>query len=268
MTAGASDLRAFLEDKVQLYNQKAFVAHDPVCIPHLYSLPQDVEIAGFLSATLAWGQRKTIINKCRELMQLMDHSPYAFVMQHSAHDLKALLHFKHRTFTTTDLLYFIQFLKELYARHTSMEDVFLAGMNSQDSTVEEGINAFRSFFISLPDYPARSGKHVASPARKSACKRINMFLRWMVRQDDNGVDFGLWQKIKPSQLVCPCDLHVERVARHLGLLKRKQLDWQAALELTHALRQFDAQDPVKYDFALFGIGAFEQKTQGKFRVTL
>ena len=255
MFPSPDDLRVFLDQKVAQYNQKEFIAHDPISIPHLFSKKQDIEIMGFWAAVLAWGQRKTIINKSKELIQLMDYSPYDFICNHEDSDLKRFLAFKHRTFNATDTLYFIQFFKQHYQNHQSLESAFFS---TEGQTMEYMLNQFRSnFFAFTPDYPARTKKHIAAPSQKSACKRINMFLRWMVRNDTQGVDFGLWKNIKPNQLVCPIDVHVERVARKLGLIERKNLDWITAVELTEQLKTFDAQDPVKYDFALFGLGVEE-----------
>ncbi|MEQ9099942.1 MAG: TIGR02757 family protein [Imperialibacter sp.] len=251
------ELKTLLDQKVDEYNRPFFIEKDPVCIPHSFTTKQDIEIAGFFAATLAWGQRVTIINKCRELFTLMDDAPHQFVLNHSESDLKTLLKFKHRTFNTTDLLYFIQFFREHYTNHDSLESAFSNSMKPGDETIENCLIGFHDLFFSLPEFPARTRKHIATPKRKSACKRINMFLRWMVRKDDRGVDFGLWETISPSQLVCPCDLHVDRVARNFGLITRKQTDWQTALELTQNLRQMDSSDPVKYDFALFGMGVIE-----------
>ncbi len=255
MTSDA--LKELLDEKVDAYNRPFFIEHDPVSIPHAYSLKQDIELTAFFAATLAWGQRVTIINKCKELFLLMDNSPYQFILNHTENDLKALLKFKHRTFNTTDLLYFIHFFRQYYAVNDSLENAFSAHMSVNDETIEKGLTGFHNQFFSLSDFPARTKKHIATPARKSACKRINMFLRWMVRIDDRGVDFGIWSSISPSQLVCPCDLHVDRVARSFGLITRKPTDWQTALELTYNLRKMDPLDPVKYDFALFGLGVIE-----------
>lgn len=252
------NLKDFLDSKVEEYNQPGFIPNDPICIPHQYSKPQDIEITGFWASIMAWGQRVTIINKCNELFALMDNSPHDFVLNHSENDLKALLKFKHRTFNDTDTLYFVEFFKNYYQQHDSLEDAFLKGMLSTDESVEKSLIQFHKDFFSLPDAPHRTKKHIATPARKSACKRINMFLRWMVRQDNKGVDFGLWKRIQPSQLVCPCDVHVERVARRFQLIERKQTDWQMATELTANLKEFDPVDPVKYDFALFGLGVEEK----------
>ena len=257
MKISREGIRELLEQKTQEYNRLEFIETDPVSIPHLFSRRQDIEIAGFLSATLAWGQRKTIISKGRELLDFMGFSPYDFILNHQEADLLPFLKFKHRTFNATDALYFIHFLKTLYQSHANMEDAFVKGMANNAKDVRSGLNHFRAMFVGGENFPPRTGKHVASPDRKSACKRLNMFLRWMVRKDNSGVDFGLWEKVRPAQLVCPCDLHVERVARKLGLVTRKQMDWQMALELTHHLKQMDPIDPVKYDFALFGLGIYE-----------
>jgi len=268
---GAEGLKAFLDSKVAQYNQPGFIPNDPICIPHLFTQKQDIEIMGFWAATLAWGQRVTIINKCRELITLMDGAPYDFIINHQEPDLKKLLHFKHRTFNDIDTLYFIAFFRYHYERNESLESAFtnpfVTLSNSEgsvnhhtpgDNQVENALNNFRRYFFSLPDYPHRTKKHVSSPSQKSTCKRLNMFLRWMVRKDNCGVDFGIWNKIKPSDLIVPCDLHVDRVARKLKLITRKRTDWQTALELTERLREFDSTDPVKYDFALFGLGIEEK----------
>jgi uncharacterized protein (TIGR02757 family) len=222
----------------------------------LFTRKQDIEIMGFWAATLAWGQRITIINKCKELISLMDGAPYDFIINHEEPDLKKLLHFKHRTFNDVDTLYFISFFRHHYSNHDSLESAFIPP--NEEHVVENCLNYFREYFFSLSDYPQRTKKHVSSPSQKSTCKRLNMFLRWMVRKDNCGVDFGIWNRIKPSDLIMPCDLHVDRVARKLKLIDRKQTDWQTAIELTGHLREFDPQDPVKYDFALFGLGIEEK----------
>nr|WP_285008520.1 TIGR02757 family protein [Pedobacter sp. ELA7] len=281
-------LKDFMDLKAAQYNRPDFIENDPICIPHQFSLKQDIEITGFFAAVLAWGQRKTIINKCRELFHRMDNAPHQFVLHHSDEDLKRLLGFKHRTFNDTDLLYFVAFLREHYQQSETLETAFrpavsalnedylpdmpelgsskalassacmLSEVPASDIRIEGALNYFRSYFFSLPDFPRRTIKHISSPLQKSTCKRLNMFLRWMVRKDSKGVDFGLWNNIKPSDLICPCDVHVDRVARRLGLIKRKQTDWRTAVELTRELRKFDADDPVKYDFALFGLGVEEK----------
>jgi uncharacterized protein (TIGR02757 family) len=250
------DIKSFLDSKVAQYNRPDFIKNDPVSIPHLFSKKQDIEIMGFWAATLAWGQRVTIINKCKELINLMDGAPYDFIMNHKEPDLKKLLYFKHRTFNDIDTLYFISFFRHHYSEYDSLEDAFVPAGTIKG--VEQSLNHFRSYFFSFPDYPRRTMKHVSSPSQKSTCKRLNMFLRWMVRKDDCGVDFGIWTKIKPSELIMPCDLHVDRVARKLQLITRKQTDWQMAIELTDRLKEFDPTDPVKYDFALFGLGIEEK----------
>lgn len=280
-------IKDFLDRKVDEYNRPEFIDNDPICIPHRFKLKEDVEIMGFFAAVLAWGQRKTIINKCNELVDRMDGSPFDFVKNHQEGDLKPLLGFKHRTFNDTDLLYFVSFFHAHYARYDSLEAAFIPPkaslefrteylgdfpIGADDATlsspacylgeltdptfdVAQALNHFREYFFNLPDFPLRTRKHISSPLQNSACKRLNMFLRWMVRRDDRGVDFGLWRRITPAQLICPCDVHVERVARALGLIQRKQSDWKTACELTANLRLLDAEDPVKYDFALFGLGA-------------
>jgi len=253
-----NNLKDFLDSKVEEYNRPAFIKDDPICIPHLFTQKQDIEIAAFFAAIFAWGGRTTIINKSKELMRLMDMQPHQFVLDHSDKELQALLQFKHRTFNTTDLLYFIEFLKFHYSSNDSLETAFSKWMHSTDDTVENALTGFHHYFFSLEEVPPRTKKHIATPEKKSNCKRLNMFLRWMVRSDDKGVDFGLWQKINPSQLICPVDLHVARVAKRLKLLQRKQTDWSAALELTSYLRTLDPADPVKYDFALFGLGVIEK----------
>jgi TIGR02757 family protein len=193
-----------------------------------------------------------------ELFRLMDNAPHDFLLNHQEKDLKPFLLFKHRTFNDIDTLYFIHFFAWFYRHYDSLEEAFLIGQNHSIYGMESMLKAFHEFFFSLPDAPSRTRKHIATPARKSACKRMNMFLRWMVRQDDKGVDFGIWKSIQPAQLICPCDLHVDRVARKLGLITRKQTDWQTAIELTERLREMDPNDPVKYDFALFGLGVEEK----------
>ncbi len=251
-------LKDFLDRKAVEFNQISFIAHDPICIPHLFKKQPDIEIAGLFAALFAWGNRTTIINKSKELMGMMDNAPHQFCLQHTDRDLKKLLNFKHRTFNATDLLYFIAFLKHHYAASNSLESAITKWMNKEDETIENGLDGFYHYFFSLNDVPARTHKHIASPRKNSACKRLNMFLRWMVRKDRHGVDFGIWKNISPGQLICPIDVHVARVARRFNLLKRTTVDWNAAAELTSYLRSFDRLDPVKYDFALFGLGAIEK----------
>jgi uncharacterized protein (TIGR02757 family) len=253
-----ADIKRFLDAHVEQYNRPSFIQNDPICIPHRFSRLQDIEIMGFWTAMLAWGRRKTIIDKAAELIELMDGAPYDFILNHKEEDRARFLSFRHRTFQATDTLYFLEFLQHYYQNHYSLEDAFSRHPAPGDSHLEKAVTGFHNLFFSLPHAPERTRKHVATPARKSSCKRLNMFLRWMVRRDDRGVDFGLWQKISPRQLLIPLDVHVEKVARRLGLLHRKQADWLAVLELTEKLRAFDPEDPVKYDFALFGLGVLEK----------
>ncbi len=247
-------IHALLELKYQQYNQRSFITQDPIAIPHGFSKQADIEIAGFFAATFAWGNRTTILSKSRALLALMDEAPHQFITQHQPKDLKKLLGFKHRTFQDTDLLYFIHFLRHHFQQYGSLEAAF----SKEKTNMELRLNGFHDYFFSMPDAPTRTRKHVASPRRGSTCKRLNMFLRWMVRKDKKGVDFGIWKNIKSAELICPIDVHVLRVARKLGLIKRKQTDWQTAIELTESLKQFDPVDPVKYDFALFSLGVNEK----------
>lgn len=250
-----SELKEFLDEKSDQFNQPRFIENDPISIPHRFSKKQDIEIAGLFAALLAWGQRVTIIRKCHELMRLMDDQPYDFIINHSKRDLRTLAGFKHRTFNETDLLYFIEALKSLYQEHRTLEQLFV--VDAAESTTESGLVTFHHRFFSLESAPHRTRKHLPTPERKSTCKRINMYLRWMVRSDNKGVDFGIWKKIHTSKLICPLDLHVDRVGRQLKLIRRRQTDWLTALELTDNLRKLDPDDPVKYDFALFGLGIEE-----------
>src|SRR5450432_3103943 len=218
----ANDLKKFLDRKVIEFNNPSFIKDDPVCIPHLFFQKQDVEIAGFFAAIFAWGTRKTIINKCKLLLQIMDNAPYDFCINHTDNDLKKLERFCHRTFNDTDLLYFISFFKFHYSTHNSLEVAFFSNKTIQEgNVVEASLNSFYNYFFSLEDVPARTRKHIASPLKNSSCKRLNMYLRWMVRNDKKGVDFGIWKKITPRLLICPVDVHVARVARHFNLLTRK-----------------------------------------------
>jgi uncharacterized protein (TIGR02757 family) len=253
-----NNLKEFLDSKVDFYNQPSFIAQDPICIPHGFTKKQDIEIAGFFAAIFAWGNRTTIINKSKELLGLMHNSPHDFILQHNSKDLKRLEGFKHRTFNTTDLLYCIEFLKYHYSRNGSLETAFTKGLHKKDETIENGLKEFYNYFFSLPHIPERTKKHIASPEKKSSCKRLNMYLRWMVRNDNKGVDFGIWKNISPAQLIIPIDVHVARVAKRFNLLQNNKTDWQAALELTAYLRTLDKHDPVKYDFALFSLGVIEK----------
>lgn len=250
-------LQAFFNRKVKEYNQPGFIAADPVCIPHLFTKKQDIEIAGFFAAIFAWGNRTTIIQKSRELMQLMNMQPHQFCLEAGPAELKKLEAFKHRTFNATDLLYCVEFFREHYQQFDSLENAFMPGNKPPDS-VKEALSYFHHYFFSLEDAPLRTRKHISTPEKGSSCKRLNMFLRWMVRKDKQGVDFGIWNQIKPHQLICPIDVHVARVAKRFQLLDRKQTDWLAAEELTNYLKKLDPKDPAKYDFALFGLGVIEK----------
>jgi uncharacterized protein (TIGR02757 family) len=250
-------IKALLDDRVEKYNHPGFIANDPVSVPHRFTKKQDIEISGFFAAILAWGQRKTIINNCLKLMELMDNAPHEFILHHQEKDLPRFLGFKHRTFNDTDLFYLLHFLQQYYRQHDSLETAF-TGEGNVYRMQRERLVHFHEVVFRLEDAPQRTRKHIATPARKSACKRLNMYLRWMVRKDNGGVDFGIWDKMQMAELICPCDVHVERVARRLGLITRKGMDWDTAEELTAHLRAFDPTDPVKYDYALFGLGVEEK----------
>jgi uncharacterized protein (TIGR02757 family) len=250
-----SDLKGFLDEKVDQYNTPEFISSDPIQIPHQYNLKEDIEIAGFLTATIAWGNRKSIITNGKKLMERMGNAPYDFVMGFSKKDLSKLSGFVHRTFNEKDLIFFIETLQNIYKNHGGIEALFC--LHAESQTLQPAIHHFRNVFFSLPHLP-RTRKHVSDPFNNSAAKRINMFLRWMVRKDTRGVDFGIWKSISPSQLSCPLDVHSGNIARKLNLLSRKQNDAKALKELDQALRKLDPSDPVKYDFALFGLGVFEK----------
>lgn len=250
-----SELQSFLDEKVILYNNLNFIESDPIQIPHLFSLKEDIEIAGFLSATIAWGNRKMIINNSHKMMQLMGNSPYDFVLSHNENQLESLNKFVHRTFNGQDFAQFIKNLQHIYTNHNGLEAVF--AKNAAKDSMQKSISEFKKIFFENNHLP-RTQKHISDPISGSAAKRINMFLRWMVRQDTHGVDFGLWKTISPSALSCPLDVHSGNVARKLQLLLRKQNDAKAVYELDTNLRLLDPNDPVKYDFALFGLGVFEK----------
>lgn len=250
-----SELKAFLDEKTRQYQQRAFLETDPVQIPHRFEQQGDIEVSGFLTATIAWGNRLSIIRSAEKMMALMDQAPFDFVMNASEAELDKAEGFVHRTFNATDLKCFVRSLRHLYANYGGMEPIF--SRHAGPEGLQVAISRVRSHFFELP-HPKRSEKHFSDPSRGSAAKRINMFLRWMVRPAETGVDFGLWKELKPSQLSCPLDVHSGKVARSLGLLKRTQNDARAVAELDAALRQLDPEDPVKYDFALFGLGVFEK----------
>lgn len=255
MVLETAELKDFLEEKVLQYNRRNFIELDPIQIPHQYEEKEDIEIAGFLAAVIAWGQRPAILKSARKMMGLMGNSPYDFVINHRAEHLERMEGFVHRTFNSIDLIYFMQALKYLYLRRKGLEGVFQE--QQSDSSLQYAIHYLKKEFFSLP-HPGRTRKHLPDPLNGSAAKRMNMFLRWMVRKDRAGVDFGLWKNISPSKLSCPLDIHTGNVARKLGLLKRKQNDAGAVAELDAVLRSFDPEDPVKYDFALFGLGISEK----------
>lgn len=279
-----TNLADFLTRKVEEYNQISFIENDPILVPHQFTVKQDIEIAGFFAAVFAWGNRRTIIAKALELMRLMDNAPHDFIKNHTESDLKPFLAFKHRTFNATDLLWFLQVLQMHYKRHPTLAtaffppaskskksthsyasshhlDTFNTNPNTTDphkDIVKNGLIQLQTTFFTDPDAPQRTKKHLSTPARNSGCKRLNMYLRWMVRKDNNGVDFGLWDEISPADLIIPIDVHVARVARKFNLITRKQPDWLAAEELTGHLKRLDLRDPAKYDFALFGLGVMEK----------
>lgn len=250
-----SDLKSFLDEKVELYNNPNFIESDPIQIPHGFSLKEDIEIAGFLSATIAWGNRKMIINNSKKMMDLMGNSPYDFVMNHQDYQLEKLESFVHRTFNGKDFTTFIKGLQNIYTNYNGLEAVF--AKNQEEDSMQKSISEFKKLFFEV-DHQNRAQKHISDPMNNSAAKRINMFLRWMVRDDKKGVDFGIWKTISASKLSCPLDVHSGNVARKLELLSRKQNDGKALAELDANLRLLDKNDPVKYDFALFGLGVFEK----------
>ncbi len=249
-----SELKDFLDEKVDLYNHPKFIESDPIQIPHQFSKKEDIEIAAFLTATISWGNRKSIINNANKMMKLLDHAPFEFVMKHQDSDLEKLSPFVHRTFNNRDFIQFIKSLQHIYKNHKGLEAVF--AKHAEKTALQQSIHQFKTTFFEI-EHLERTKKHVSDPLKNSAAKRINMFLRWMVRNDNNGVDFGIWKSLSPAQLSCPLDIHSGNVARKLDLLKRKQNDGKALGELDKALRRLDPNDPVKYDFALFGLGVFE-----------
>ena len=248
------DLKEFLDSKVEQYNNVRFIDSDPIQIPHEFSKKEDIEIAGFLTATIAWGNRKSIINNAKRMMQLLDHAPYDFIINHQETDLEKLEGFVHRTFNDQDFMQFVRSLKHIYTKHNGLETVFVK--HAEENSLQKSIHHFKKVFFEI-EHLQRTQKHVSDPLKNSAAKRINMFLRWLIRKDNAGVDFGIWNNLSPTQLSCPLDVHSGNVARKLGLLNRKQNDAKALLELDTSLRKLDANDPVKYDFALFGLGVFE-----------
>ena len=255
MVIPKKELKSFLDLKVEMYNRNSFIASDPIQVPHQFSKKEDIEIAGFLSATIAWGNRIMIIRNAKKMMEIMDNSPFDFIMNHSSKDLESITGFVHRTFNSYDLQYFIKSLQNIYQNHGGLESILkpLKG----DINYQNSITEFKTIFFEL-QHEVRTEKHISNPLKNSAAKRIHMYLRWMVRKDTKGVDFGLWKTHSPAFLSCPLDVHSGNVARKLGILTRKQNDWKAVHELDTKLRSFDVKDPVKYDFALFGLGVFEK----------
>lgn len=247
-------IKSFLDKKVELYNQSYFIENDPIQIPHLFSKKEDIEIAGFLTSLLTWGKRQIIIKTAKYLMQIMDNSPYDFIKNHTDLDMKYFKKFKYRTITAEDMIFFIQSLKKIYNLYDGLESLFYIQL--QEINTQYAIKRFRKIFFSL-NHKKRTEKHIANPDQGSACKKLNMYLRWMIRKDNNGVDLGIWNSISMSKLSCPLDIHSTRVAHKLGLISKKKYNIQSVLEIDNVLREFDKEDPVKYDFALFGLGIFE-----------
>ena len=255
MVIPKKELKSFLDLKVEMYNRNSFIASDPIQVPHQFSKKEDIEIAGFLSATIAWGNRIMIIRNAKKMMEIMDNSPFDFIMNHSSKELESITGFVHRTFNSNDLQYFIKSLQNIYQNHGGLESILKPSKG--DINYQNSITEFKTIFFEL-QHEVRTEKHISNPLKNSAAKRIHMYLRWMVRKDTKGVDFGLWKTHSPAFLSCPLDVHSGNVARKLGILTRKQNDWKAVHELDTKLRSFDVKDPVKYDFALFGLGVFEK----------
>jgi len=249
------DLFSLLEEKHDLYNRPSFIIEDPVSIPHLFARKEDIEISAFMSAMIAWGQRKSILSHAEKLVQMMDLQPYNFIIGFTKQDLQPFKKFIHRTFNGDDCIFFIRALRHIYTKHGGLENAFQV-VNDHEK-IYHGIIQFRKLFFET-EHLKRSEKHIADPGKNSSCKRINLFLRWMIRNDQRGVDFGIWKSFDPAELICPLDIHTGNVARKLGIINRNQNDWKFATELTSFLRTLDAKDPVKYDFALFGLGLYEK----------
>ena len=248
------EVKEVLDDALELYYNQGFIEHDPISIPHRFKHPRDIEIAGFFAAIFAWGNRKTIINKSRDLLERMDNAPFDFIQNADTSSLTSLQSFKHRTFNGVDIIGIVQTLQHVYRQFDSLEEAILVKDQKSQVTIKENLHKLHLLFAQSPFLAKRTLRHIASPYNKAACKRLVMYMRWMVRKDHTRIDFGLWKKIKSHQLECPLDVHVARIARELGLLSRKANDWQAVEELGRALRAVDANDPIKYDYALFSIG--------------
>ncbi|MEI6815541.1 MAG: TIGR02757 family protein [Bacteroidota bacterium] len=251
------EIKELMDERAHLYNQKAFISNDPISIPHQFEMKEDIEISGFLTATISWGQRTSIIRTANELMDRMDRAPFDFIINHDDEERNDFKDFVYRTFNGVDMVFYLKSLQNIYKNKGGIHAIFSANHSFADTNLEHGIRAFRKVFFEL-EHEHRTEKHFSDISKNSAAKRMNMFLRWMVRADDKGVDFGLWKDLNASQLLCPLDTHSGRVARAFGLLERKQNDWQAVIELTENLKKMDSQDPVKYDFALFGMGVNEE----------
>ncbi len=255
MNLDFKELKDFLDAKVIKFNTPDFIEDDPVSVPHKFSLKEDIEISGFLTAAIAWGNRKMIVRNAKRIVDLLDNTPYDFIINHQESDLDRLENFVHRTFNSVDLRFFIQSLKNIYVNHTGLENIFT--QHAAKNSLQPAIHHFKKIFFEIK-HPPRTTKHISDPEKGSAAKKINMWLRWMVRNDKSGVDFGIWKNISPSALSCPLDVHSGNVARKLNLLTRRQNDAKALSELDNSLRKLDEKDPVKYDFALFGLGVFEK----------
>ena len=249
------DVKSFLDEKVIRYNQSSFIETDPIQVPKKFNRKENIEISGFLTATIAWGNRLSIINNGQKLMRLMDYQPFDFILNSKDSDLSVLKKFVHRTFNGQDCIYFIQSLKNIYQNYGGLQQVFEVGYRKEE-TIKSALEHFYTVFFELPG--ERTRKHVSNISKGASGKRLNMFLRWMIRKDNSGVDFGIWNKIPASALMLPLDIHTGNVARKLGILNRKSNDWKAVEEVSAVLRSFNPEDPVIYDFALFGLGAFEK----------
>jgi uncharacterized protein (TIGR02757 family) len=250
-----TDLKIFLDEKYEEYNHFSFIENDPISIPHQFDKKEDIEIAGFLVATIAWGNRASIIINGNRLMKEMGYFPHEFIINARESDLMAFENFVHRTFNGTDTIFFLKSLQQIYLNHGGLEEAFSSGYK-REGDLSSAFQYFRQLFFETP-HEKRTEKHVSNVLKNASCKRLCMFLRWMVRNDNRGVDFGLWNQIPSSALMLPLDLHTGNISRKLGLLQRKQNDWQAVEEITSKLREFDPVDPVKYDFALFGLGIYK-----------
>jgi uncharacterized protein (TIGR02757 family) len=255
MEFNIEELKSFLDEKADKYNRPEFIDSDPISVPHRYSQKEDIEISGFLAATIAWGNRTMILKNAGRMMAFMDDSPYEFVLHHSENDLKRIKGVIHRTFMASDFVYFIKALEVIYKRHNGLEEIF--NQYKTEDSLQPAIHQFRKVFFELP-HDNRITKHISDPLKSAAAKRMNLFLRWMIRKDNRGVDFGLWKSVSPSVLSCPLDIHTGNVARKLGMLTRRQNDSKAVSEIDSILRKLDKEDPVKYDFALFGLGVYER----------